>query len=138
MSRRRVRVLDEPVVVALVQPDGRLVEDVEHPDQRRADLRGQADALRLAARERRGPPLEGEVRQAHVPHEPEPRLDLLQDLARDLAAGPSSSRAPERRRAAVLDGQARDLVDARAADGDGEDLGLEAPPAAGGALASGS
>ena len=44
--------LDEAVVVALVQADAGLVEDVEHADERRADLRGQADALRLAAGER--------------------------------------------------------------------------------------
>ncbi len=40
---------DQPVVVALVQADGRLVEHVHHPGQPRADLAGQADALRLAA-----------------------------------------------------------------------------------------
>ena len=45
-----VQRLDEAVVVALVQADGRLVEHVEHADEARADLRGQADALRLAAR----------------------------------------------------------------------------------------
>ena len=32
--------IDEKRVVALVQPDGRLIEDVEHPDQGRADLGG--------------------------------------------------------------------------------------------------
>jgi hypothetical protein len=43
--------LDEPPVVALVQPDARLVEHVEHADQARADLGGQPDPLRLAAGE---------------------------------------------------------------------------------------
>ncbi len=43
--------VDEPLVVALVQADRRLVEDVEHPDQSAADLGGQPDALRLAARQ---------------------------------------------------------------------------------------
>ncbi len=43
-------------VVALVQPDRGLVEHVEHPGHPRADLRGQPDALALAAGERaRGP-----------------------------------------------------------------------------------
>ena len=41
----------QAVVVALVQADARLVQDVEHAHQARADLRGQADALRLAAAE---------------------------------------------------------------------------------------
>lgn len=39
--------VDEPAVVALMKADGRFVEHVEHPDQTRADLRGQPDALRL-------------------------------------------------------------------------------------------
>ena len=39
----------QPLVVAVVQANGRLVEDVQHPDQTGADLRGEADALGLAA-----------------------------------------------------------------------------------------
>ena len=41
--------LDQPLVVALVQPDRRLVEDVEDADQAGADLGREPDALRLAA-----------------------------------------------------------------------------------------
>ena len=44
--------LDQALVVALVQADRRLVEDVQHADQPAADLRGEADALRLAAGQR--------------------------------------------------------------------------------------
>jgi hypothetical protein len=44
--------LDEAVVVALVQADARLVEDVEHADQARPDLGGEADALGLTAGQR--------------------------------------------------------------------------------------
>ena len=44
--------LDESGVVARVQADGRLVEDVEHPDEAAADLAREADALSLAARQR--------------------------------------------------------------------------------------
>ena len=44
--------VDEPLVVALVQPDRRLVEHVEHADEPAADLRREPDALRLAAGER--------------------------------------------------------------------------------------
>ncbi len=40
--------LDQPLVVALVEPDRRLVEDVEHPDQARPDLGGESYPLRLA------------------------------------------------------------------------------------------
>ena len=44
---------EQLVVVALVQTDARLVEDVQHAHQRRADVRRKADALALAARKRR-------------------------------------------------------------------------------------
>ena len=44
--------LDQPLVVALVEADRRLVEDVEDADQAGADLGGQPDALRLAAGQR--------------------------------------------------------------------------------------
>ena len=44
--------LDQPVVVALVQPDRRLVEHVQDADQAGPDLGGQPDALRLAAGQR--------------------------------------------------------------------------------------
>ena len=45
---------DEPLVVALVQADRRLVEHVEHAHEAAPDLAGQADPLGLAARERVG------------------------------------------------------------------------------------
>ena len=46
--------VEQATVVARVQADGRLVENVENAAQARADLRGQADALRLAAGKRGG------------------------------------------------------------------------------------
>ena len=62
-SRERV---EQPLVVARVQADRRLVENVEHADQAAADLAGQADALRFAAGERRGRAVEREVFEADV------------------------------------------------------------------------
>ena len=41
--------LEEPRIVALMQPDGRLVQHIEHAGEAGADLRGKADALALAA-----------------------------------------------------------------------------------------
>ena len=43
---------DQPGVVALVEADRGLVEDVEDADELRADLRREPEPLRLAARER--------------------------------------------------------------------------------------
>ena len=45
--------VDQPLVVARVQADRRLVEHVERADQRRAERRREVDALRFAARQRR-------------------------------------------------------------------------------------
>ena len=69
---------DQPLVVALVQPDRRLVEDVEHADQRRADLGRQPDPLRLAARQRRRGTVHRQVADADVLQELQPLLDLAQ------------------------------------------------------------
>ena len=70
--------LDEPAVVTLVQPDRRLVEDVEHADEARADLGGQPDALGLATGQRGRGPVEREVVEADVEQEAEPGVDLLE------------------------------------------------------------
>src|SRR5690348_7966224 len=45
---------DEPRVVALMQADRRLIENVQHAHEPRPDLRRQPNALRLTARERLG------------------------------------------------------------------------------------
>ena len=49
---------DQPVVVALVQADARLVQHIQHTGQARTDLRRKPDALRLAAGERAAFPVE--------------------------------------------------------------------------------
>ena len=46
---------EQPIVVARMQADRRLIEDIQHADEPSADLAGQADALGLAAGERRRP-----------------------------------------------------------------------------------
>ncbi len=74
---------DQAVIVARVEADRRLVEDVQDPDQPRADLAGQADPLRLAARERGRRPVEGEVIEPDVVEEAEPTADLLEEFLGD-------------------------------------------------------
>ena len=44
--------IDESLIIALMQPNARLIEDVEHIDQLRANLRGEPDALTLSSRQR--------------------------------------------------------------------------------------
>ena len=111
---------DQPRVVALVQADRRLVEDVEHADQRRADLRREPDPLRLAARQRRRRALHAEVADADVVEEAQPLLDLAQDQPRDRAVGLGQlqlrdplERAPRAHRRELVDRHPRDLHRAR-------------------------
>ena len=102
--------LDQPVVVALVQADRRLVEDVEDADQPGADLGGQPDPLRLAAGQRPGRPVEGEVVEADVEQEVQPLLDLLEHPLADLAlAGAQVDVAQEL--GGLVDRQRADLGD---------------------------
>ena len=70
-------------VVALVEADGRLVEDVEHAAQRRANLRGQSDALPFAAGQGGRAAAERQVPDADVGQEPQAVLDLAQDAPAD-------------------------------------------------------
>ena len=106
---------DQPLVVALVQADRRLVEDVEHADQRGADLGRQPDPLRLAARQGRRRPLHRQVADANVVQEPQPLVDLAQDQPRDrpVLVGELQRVHPLDR---PLGAQRRELVDRDPAD----------------------
>ena len=66
---------DEPVDVARVESDARLIEDEERVDQRGAEAAGEIDALHLAAGEGLRRPVEGEVAEADV-GEPVERTSL--------------------------------------------------------------
>ncbi len=116
--------LDEAPVVALMQADGRLVQHVEHPREPRADLRRQADALRLAAGERGRRPREVEVVQADLDEELEPHADLPQHLRGDvrLAVGQLELRHELLR---VREAHLGDVGDVRAVHEHREDLGLQ-------------
>ena len=76
----------QPIVVALVQADRRLVEHVHDAGEARPDLRGQPDALRLAARERLRGAVERKVVEADVVEELQPAHDPLTDLVAERMA----------------------------------------------------
>ena len=75
--------IGEPRRVARVQADGRLVEHVERADQLGAELVGEIDALRLAARQRARLARQREVAETDAQQERELGLQLAQDLAGD-------------------------------------------------------
>ena len=79
--------LNQPVRVARMQPDGRLVQHVERAHQMRPQRRRQLDALRLAARKRRGQPVERQVVEAHFIEKAQPLLNFLQHFFGDCRFG---------------------------------------------------
>ena len=79
-----VQRVQEHEVVPGVQADGRLVQDVADPAQVRAELGGQADALRLSAAQRGRGAVQRQVGEADALEEREPGEDLGDDVARDL------------------------------------------------------
>jgi hypothetical protein len=66
-----------------VEAHARLVEHVEHADERGADLRREPDALPLAGGERLRAAVEGQVVEPHVDEEAEPRGHGLQQRLGD-------------------------------------------------------
>ena len=78
---------DQAVVIALVQADRGLIEHIHHAGQARADLRGQPDALRLAARQRLGRAFERQVVKADIDQKAQPVADLADDPLADHRFG---------------------------------------------------
>src|SRR6185312_2136003 len=76
---------EQSVIVALMQADRRLVENIEHAGEAGADLRSEADALALAARQRAGGARHGQVFETDIAQEAEPLVDLFEDALRDIA-----------------------------------------------------
>ncbi len=124
--------VEQPRVVALMQPDRRLVEHVKHARQPGADLRGEADALAFAAGERAGGPRQRQVLQADVIQEFQPVANFLQDARCDfgllLREGLRNFLEPDVR---SLDREITHFADVLAADFHGERLRLQAIAAAG-------
>ena len=116
--------VDEPSVVALVQPDRGLVEDVEDADELRPDLRRQPQPLSLAARQRLRRPVELEIADADVLEEHQPLAHLLEDAPTDELLGLRQLELvdePQR----TCDRHLREPVDREVADRHREHLGLE-------------
>ena len=70
-------------VVAGVQPDGGLIEHVEHAPQVGAQLRSEADALGFSAAQRLGGAIHCQVIETDASHEIQALLDLGHDVLRD-------------------------------------------------------
>ena len=131
---------DEAFVVALVQADARLVQNVEHAGQAAADLRGEADALGFAAGEGSALAFEGEVSQADFFEESEAAGDFFDDLGcngfvlfAELQAPHDFGRACDGEIAQCIDTKLRAV---RGEEGDGHNLGPQSRAVATGAGAA--
>ena len=71
-------------VVALVQADRGLVQHIEHAGEAGADLRGEPDALALAAGERAGGARQRQIIEPDVDQELQPLADFLQHAGADF------------------------------------------------------
>jgi hypothetical protein len=96
---------EQAVVVALVQADGRFVEDVQHAHQAGADLAGQTNPLRLATRQRVSAAIQRQIIQTDVDQELQALADFLEDLVGDLAATTGQSSARRNSHTGIADWQ---------------------------------
>ncbi len=124
--------VEQAGVVALVEADRRLVQHVEHAGEARADLRGEADALALAAGQRAGGAGERQVVQPDIDQEFQPLADLLQDARGDLVllAGERPGQVLEPGDG-LADGELGDLGDVETVELHRQRLGLQAVAVAG-------
>src|SRR6185369_16328137 len=79
---KRLQRLDQPVIIPLMQTDGRFIKDIESADQFRSQLAGQSDTLSLTAGKRIGPTIEGEIVEPYIQKKLQPTSDLTHDDGR--------------------------------------------------------
>ena len=77
--------VEKPRIVALMQADRGFVQHIKHAGEARADLRGEPDALALAAGERAGSAGKRQIVEPDIDEKREPVGKLFQDALRDLA-----------------------------------------------------
>ena len=130
----RAQGIEQHRVVAGVQPDGRLVEDVAHAAQVRAELHGEPDALRLAAREGGGGAVEPQVSETDLAEEVEPGYELREHVVGDRRLPPARP-DPGQDAARGPDVESAEVRDAARAVAHRERLRAQPPAGAGAALA---
>ena len=121
--------VEQPPVVPGVQTDGRLVQDVADAPEVGAQLRGQADPLRLTAAQGRGRPIQRQVAQTHPLQELKARTDLGEHVAGNLPFPADKLESPEETLRS-FDRKSRQLTDRPAAEPHGSRLRSEPGPAA--------
>ena len=120
--RERVEQLS---VVALMQSDGRLVKDIEHTGQVRADLSREPDALPFSARQRCRASTQGQIADADLREKSHTVLDLAKNALGDDRFAVRQPQPVEHRK--CFGNRQLDVVRNRASlDAHGQTFGLEA------------
>ena len=70
----------QAVVIALMQANARLIQDIQHSDKSGSDLRREAYALRFTAGQRTSRTGKREIIESNIEQKAKARMDLLQDL----------------------------------------------------------
>ena len=122
--------VEQQVVVARVQADRRLVEDVAHAPQVGAELGRQPDALGLAARQGRCRPVERQVVETDLAQEGQAGTDLRDQVASDVAFAPVQFEGGKEP-GDVCHRSCSQLVDAKVAEAHGAGHRVEAGAVAG-------
>jgi len=81
----------QPLIIALMQANARLVKDIEHADQAGANLRSQPNPLGLAAAQGPGRPVQGDIVQANIIQKAQPGINLFQNLPGNRPAAARSA-----------------------------------------------
>ena len=127
-SASRRRIAEQPPRVRGVQADRRLVEDVEGPGQRAAERRGEADALRLAARERARRARERQIVEPDLVHVAHARTDLRDDRRQALLLGVGERQVRRTSARRSDERQLAELGDRRPAEAHGQRRPARAAP----------
>src|SRR5579862_429194 len=76
---------EQALIVALMKSDRRLVKDIQHADEARSDLRGESNALSLAAGEAARRAVERQVFEADIREKIQPLANFLQNQFGDFS-----------------------------------------------------
>ena len=90
--------VEQHLVVARMQADGRLIQHVTHAAQVRAQLRSQPDALRLAAGQRRCSAIQRQIAEADFTQEMQPAVQFADHVTRNVGISSSQRPRADRRR----------------------------------------
>ena len=77
--------VNEALLVALMQPNRRLIQHIQHAHQLRADLRRQTNALAFAAAQGHGGTRQIQIIEADIHQKRQPRPHLFHNLRRNFA-----------------------------------------------------